>query len=143
VKAEVTKEIHTAVDTLTKEVVATIQKVIVPVKGQLRDVSDIVLGACAIAKMQGGSDKLKELCTKARDVFDGANDFLKDFEKKPQEMILALTTNIEKQLGDLVDENEKKMWAAAQTAVNDALKLPPAGSGSGSGSGSAGSGSAK
>lgn len=136
VRALISKEVHTAIDTLTKEVVATIQKVIVPLKTQLADVSDLVIGGCVLAKQSGG-DKVKELCGKAKEIFRTAERFIEDFEKKPEEMIKALVTNLETQLGDLVDAEEKKLLAAAQTAVNDALKLPPAGSGSGSGSGSA------
>lgn len=139
VRAQVTTEVHAAVDTVSKEVVATIQKVVLPVKQQLEDVSDIVIGACAIAKMQGGSDQLKEKCAKAKEQFNAANAFIADFETKPQEMMTQLTSQLEAQLGQLIDDTEKQALAAAQQAVNDALKLPPRGAGS---AGSAGSGAA-
>jgi len=136
VRAVISKEVHAAVDTLTKEVVATIQKVIIPLKTQLADVSDLVIGGCVLAKQSGG-EKVKDLCAKAKDIFRTAERFIEDFEKKPEEMIKALVTSLETQLGDLVDAEEKKLMAAAQAAVNEALRLPTgAGSGAGSGSGS-------
>ncbi len=137
VQAQLGKELQAAVDGLTTQVVATIQKVMGPLKGQIQDVSDLLITACTIAKVSGGSDKLKDLCTKARDVFGKATTFLAELETKPQQIIAQLSGQLQAQLGDLVDAESKKMLDTAQQAVNDALKLPAGGVGSGSGSGSA------
>ena len=66
-----------------------------------------------------------------------ANAFLKDFKDKPQAMITELTTQLEAQLGTLISEQEKQAIAAAQRAVNDALRLPTPNPAAGSGAGSA------
>lgn len=137
VRAQVTTQVREVVDGVSKEVVATLQQVVLPLEQELEDVSDIVIGACAIAKMQGGSDALKESCTKAKAQFTAANAFLEDFKTKPQAMITDLTAQLEAQLGTLISEQEKQAIAAAQRAVNDALRLPTPNPAAGSGAGSA------
>ncbi len=135
-QADISKDLNAAFDQLSKEVVATVQKVLLPIKTQLTDVSDLVIGACAMAKLSGGSDQLKALCEKARDVFTEANTFLKDFEKRPTELFAAVRSKLEGELSLFIDAKTKTAMDMAQKAVDDALKLPVA-AGSGSGSGSA------
>jgi hypothetical protein len=121
---------------LETQVTATIQKVIVPVTQQLNDTADLVVGACAMAKMSGGGDKLKALCGQAKDVFGKATAFLNDFKDRPATLFDQFTTTLEQQLGLLVDSESKQLLDGAQARVNAVLKLPPAAAGSGSASAS-------
>jgi hypothetical protein len=141
IRAQVSTELRAAVATLQDQTTATIQKVLIPIRANLSDVGDLVIGACAMAKLSGGTDQLRDLCARAKDVFTQANAFLADLDKRPGELFTSVTTKLEASLDTLIDDQSKQLIATAQQAVNDALKLPGApgpatGAGSGSGSGS-------
>ena len=136
-RTQVTTKLHATIDPLVTQVIQTIQKVIVPVNQQLSDLSDYVISACTVAKVTGGSDKLKELCADAKLVFAKATTFLDDLKNRPAQLFDQLTSQLTAALTVLVDTSGKQLLDTAQKQVNDALKLPAAGSGSGSGSGSA------
>jgi hypothetical protein len=136
-QGKVRTELQGIITPLETQVTATIQKVLVPVTQQLNDTADVVVGACAMAKMSGGGDKLKALCTQAKDAFGKATTFLADIKDRPAALFDQFTATLEQQLGLLVDNETKQLLDAAQARVDAALKLPPAPAGSGSGTGSA------
>jgi hypothetical protein len=133
-RATVSSQLRTAIEPLGTQVSDTIQKAIAPLAAQLADTSDLVIGACAMAKLSGGGDKLKALCAQAKDVFGKATAYVDDLKAKPAKLFHDVVTQLQTQLDQLVDTETQKLLAAAQTKVNDALKLPPAPAGSGSGS---------
>jgi hypothetical protein len=132
-QVKVRSQLQGMIAPLETQVTATIQKVIVPVTQQLNDTADLVVGACAMAKLSGGGDKLKSLCGQAKDVFGKATAFLADFKDRPAAMFDQFTATLEQQLGLLVDSETKQLLDAAQARVDGALKLPPAPAGSGRG----------
>ncbi|MGN6107441.1 MAG: hypothetical protein ACTHU0_20190 [Kofleriaceae bacterium] len=140
-RAQVSSQIRGTIEPLAAQVADTIQNAVSPLITQLSDTGDLVIGACAMAKLSGGGDRLAELCKQAKDVFGQAQTFLTDLKGKPAQLFADVTTKIEAELGALVDEQSKKLVAAAQEQVNAALKLPPGGSAgaAGSAAGSAGS----
>jgi hypothetical protein len=141
-RARVSTELRGALEPIAIDVSAAVEQVLGPLIVQLDDTADIVIGACAMAKLSGGGDKLKELCAQAKDVFPRALQFLEDAKAKPALLVTSVTVNLETALDQLIDEGTKAALDAAQTKVNEVLKLPAAGS-AGSGSGTAaGSGSA-
>jgi len=131
-RKEVSSEIRAALQPLQAQVTEVLQKVILPLLAQLTDTADLITGACAAAKLSGGGDKLKELCGQAKEVFAKSISFLEDVKAKPAQLYTDVTNQLESQLTDLIDAESKKFLDEAQTKVNDALKLPAAGSGSGS-----------
>jgi uncharacterized protein YjbJ (UPF0337 family) len=133
-QGKVRTELQGLIAPLETQVTATIQKVIVPITQQLDDTADLVNGACAMAKLSGGGDKLKELCGQAKEAFGKATAFLKDFKDRPAAMFDQFTGTLEQQLGLLVDNETKQLLDTAQAHVDAALKLPAAPAGSGSGS---------
>ncbi len=131
-RSQVTAKLHATIDPLVAQVIATIQKVIVPVNQQLSEFSDYVVSACTVAKVTGGSDKLTALCGDAKVIFAKATVFLDDLKTRPGALFDQLTAQLLAALTSLVDTSSKQLLEAAQKQVNDALKLPAAGSGSGS-----------
>ncbi|HEY4242945.1 MAG TPA: hypothetical protein VGM88_24185 [Kofleriaceae bacterium] len=130
-RTKYSKEIRDTVQPLATEATDAIQHAIAPLEQQLSDTGDLIIGACAMAKLSGGSDQLKALCAQAKDVFAKANAYLADFKAKPAQLVTDLTAQLESHLLLLIDDGTKTALDAAQKQVNDALKLP-AGSGSGS-----------
>jgi hypothetical protein len=139
VRKQVSDQLRAALQPLEAQTIDLVNKVIVPLTTQLDNVSDLVIGGCAMAKVSGANDKLKEMCATAKDVFARATVYLADLKTKPAELFTGVSANIEKQLDQLIDTGAKTLIDEAQTKINDALKLPAAGSGSAAapGSGSA------
>ena len=135
-QGQVRTELQAAIEPLANQVATTIQEALLPLSEKLGDTADLVLGACAMAKVSGGGDEMKKLCAGAKDAFGQAEKFLDDFKTKPTLMFTQIKSELESKLGELIDQQTHQLLDAAQAKVNDALKLPPAGSGSGSGSGS-------
>jgi hypothetical protein len=131
-RKQVSDQVRAAFEPLEKDTIALVQKVIGPLGAQLDNVSDLVISGCAAAKLTGGSDKLKEVCAQAKEVFAKATLFIGDLKTKPAELFAGVTSNLEKQLDMLIDTGAKKLIDEAQTKVNEALKAPVEGSGSGS-----------
>ncbi|HEY0251481.1 MAG TPA: hypothetical protein VGC41_08130 [Kofleriaceae bacterium] len=132
---KVSREVRDALVPLGTQVNDTIGKAIKPIKEQLSTTGDLVIGACAMAKLSGGGDDLKKLCDRAKDVFNAATGYIADLEQKPAKLFADVTTQLESQLGVLVDDESKKAIAVIQTQVDQQLL--------GSAAGSGGSGSAK
>jgi hypothetical protein len=140
VQKQVSADVRAALEPLAVELATAAEKVLVPVTAQVSSATDIVLGACAMAKMGGGGDKLKELCDRAKDTLPKAVAFLEDTKAKPAALLDEMTDTLVKQLDQLIDAETRAALDAAQAKVNAALQLPAAGAGSGSAA--AGSGSA-
>ena len=137
VRAKVSTEIRGAIEPLAAQVEATITKAIAPIEAQLSDTADMVIGACAMAKLSGGGDEMKQLCAQAKDVFGKATAYITDLKGKPAALFDDVSKQLETQLDQLIDTETKAVIDAAQVKVDAALRLPPAAAGSGSGSGSA------
>jgi hypothetical protein len=134
VRAQISTELRGVVEPLAAQVQDTITKAIAPIEAQLSDTADLVIGACAMAKLSGGDD-LKKLCGRAKDVFAQATAYITELKAKPAALFDDVSKQLETQLDQLVDTETHTLILAAQAKVDDALKLPAQ-------TGSAGSGSA-
>jgi len=130
VRAKVSSEIRGAIEPLAAQVEATITKAITPIEAQLSDTADMVIGACAMAKLSGGGDDLKALCAQAKDVFGKATAYLTDLKAKPAALFDDVSKQLETQLDQLIDTETKSVIDTAQAKVDAALRLPPAATGS-------------
>ncbi len=131
VRTLVSSQLKSTLEPLANQVVNTLKNALAPLLAELDNVGDIIIASCMIVKRTGGADA-KALCDKAKGLFLGATGFLADLKDKPAKLFEEVSTELEKQLTDLIDAESKKLLAAAQVKVNEALKLPEAGSGSGS-----------
>ncbi len=143
VRAKVSAEVRGAIEPLALQVQATITKAIAPIEAQLGDTADMIIGACAMAKLSGGGDDLKQLCGQAKDVFGKATAFMIDIKAKPAALFDDVSKQLETQLDQLVDSETKAAIAVAQQQINSLLLLgsgaavvPAAGSAGSAGSGS-------
>jgi hypothetical protein len=127
VQAQISAQVKAAVEPFAAQVTDTIKNAIVPLDAKLTEVSAIVDIACGTVTLKGG-DKAKALCKDAKITFGSATTFVADFKVRPAALYDELSKTLETQLGELIDATTKQALAAAQTQVNDALKLPPAGS---------------
>ncbi len=135
VRAQVSSQLKATMEPLASQVVDTIKNALAPLLKELDEVGDYIIAGCLIAKRTGGPDA-KTLCDKAKGLFAAGTVFLTDLKDKPAKLFDEVYGELEKQLTLLIDTESKKVLDAAQVKVNEALRLPPAGSGSGSGSGS-------
>ncbi|HEY5937084.1 MAG TPA: hypothetical protein VIU61_20680 [Kofleriaceae bacterium] len=141
VRAQVSSQIRTAIDPLATQVLDAIQKGIAPLIKDLEETSDLILGACVLAKRTGG-DKVKTMCGSAKELFAKGLAFLEEVKTKPAMLFDDITKQLTAQLDTLIDDQTKALLGAAQVKVNEALKLPAGGAGSGSAAVGSGSGSA-
>ena len=132
VRTQISTELRGAIEPLAVQVQDTITKAIAPIEAQLSDTADMVIGACAMAKLSGGGDKLKDLCGQAKDVFAKATAYMADLKTKPAALFDDVSKQLETQLDQLVDTETKTLIDAAQAKVNAVLMLPVPTSGSGS-----------
>jgi hypothetical protein len=135
-RALVSAQLRTAIEPLAAQVHDTIQNALVPLATQLSDASDVVVMGCTMAKMSGGGDKMKDMCAQAKDGFAKALAYLDGLQARPAQLFHDVTSQLEAQLGPLVDGETRKLLDAAQAKISEAVKLSPA-AGSGSAAGSA------
>ena len=135
VRTKVSTELRSAIEPLAANVKDTIQNALTPLVTQLNDMADLVIGACAMAKLSGGGDKMKQMCDSAKVVFEKGRQFVEDFKTQPAMIFTDITTKLETELALLVDAAAKQAIDTAQQTVNEALRLPPSGSGTGAGTG--------
>jgi len=140
-RKQVSDELRGALEPVAADLAGAIEQVLVPVIAQLTDASDLIIGACAMAKLSGSGDKLKDLCAQAKDVFPKAIAFLEDAKTKPATLFADVTGKLEAALGQLIDDETRSLLATAQARVDAALKVPadaptapPMGHGMGGGS---------
>jgi hypothetical protein len=136
-RTQVSSQLRATLEPLANQAADTIKNALQPLLAKLEEVGDVIDLTCASAKLGGAGNDTKELCKKAKLAFKEGMAFLDDFKAKPAKLFEDVYTELEKQLVGLIDEQSKKVLDQAQVKVNEALKLPEAGSGSGSGSGSA------
>ena len=120
-RAQISTQVKALVAPYAQQTSDTIQKAITPLVAQLADVADLVRGACAMAKMSGGSDQLKDLCAKASDAFTQAQAFLDAIRLRPAALFAEVENQLLSQLDTLLDDGAKAALAAAQKEVDDAL----------------------
>lgn len=137
VRTKVSTELRGALEPLATKVQDTIQNALTPLATQLSDMGDLVLGACAMAKLSGGGDQMKTMCDSAKVAFANATSFVTDFKARPAALYHEVSTTLETELAQLVDAAARTAIDTAQTQVSAALNLPPAGSGSVGSAGSA------
>jgi hypothetical protein len=142
VRAQISQQVKATAEPFAAQVADTLQNAIVPLAAKLDDVSAVVDIACGTVKLKGG-DQAKAACKDAKDAFGKATAFLADFKDRPAKLYGDLTATLETQLDQLIDAETKTALATAQTKVNDALKLPPAGSAAAAGPKPAGGSAAK
>ena len=126
VRAKISAEVRGAIEPLALQVQATITKAIAPIEAQLGDTADMIIGACAMAKLSGGGDNLKQLCAQAKDVFGKATAFMVDIKAKPATLFDEVSMQLESQLDQLVDTETKAAIGLAQQKINSLLLLPAA-----------------
>ena len=131
VRAQISSQVRATVEPLAAQVVDTIKNALIPLTTKLEEIEDIVVATCVSLKLAGGGDQAKELCKKAKEAFRTGREYLEDFKDRPAKLFDEIATELETQLGVLIDAEVKRLVDAAQLKVNEALKLP-AGSGSGS-----------
>jgi len=141
VRAQISPELRAAIEPFAAQVQDAIQHAIVPLTAKLSDLSGVVLTGCVMTRLSGG-EKMKDLCTQARDAFGKAVAYMGDLEGQPAKLFDEVTSELEAELDLLVDAETKKLLDAARARVDEALRLPPASAGSGSAAGP-GSGSGK
>jgi hypothetical protein len=129
VRTLVSSQLKTTLEPLANQIADTLKNALAPLLAELEEVGDIIIATCVIAKRTGGPDT-KTLCDKAKGLFNAGTAFLADLKDKPAKLFEDVYTELEKQLTDLIDAESKKLLAAAQVKVNEALRLPAAGSGS-------------
>ena len=133
VRAQVSAQLKSAIEPFAAQTADTLQNALTPLLAKLDEVSAIVDIGCGTVKLSGG-DQAKALCKDAKTAFAKSETFLADFKARPAAVFDDVTKTLETELDQLVDAGTKQLIAAAQAKVDEALKLPPAGSGSGSGS---------
>lgn len=132
VRAKISGELRGAIEPLAKQTADTIQNALTPLAAKLSEWSDLVVTACTLGKVSGGGEKMKDLCAQAKGVFAKAVTFVEDVKARPAKLYDEVSEKLETELALLVDTESKKLLDAAQTQVNAALNLPPAGSATGS-----------
>jgi hypothetical protein len=125
VRAQISAQVKATAEPFAAQVTDTIQNAIVPLAAKLEEVTAIVDIACGTVKLKG-NDKSKALCKDAQTTMGQANTFLTDFKARPAKLYEEVTTTLETQLEQLIDDQTKALLDTAQTKVNEALKLPPA-----------------
>ncbi|MDQ3371025.1 MAG: hypothetical protein M3680_36870 [Myxococcota bacterium] len=126
VRTKVSSELRGALEPLAIQVQDTIQNALTPLATQLSDMGDLVLGACAMAKLSGGGDQMKTMCDTAKVAFANATAFVTDFKERPAALYNEISTTLETELAQLVDAAARTAIDTAQTQISAALNLPPA-----------------
>ncbi len=135
VRAQVSRKVRDTVEPLAGQVSTAIRDGIAPIRAQLEKAGALIDLACASLTLSGGSDASKALCKQAKDAFATGTASIDELAGWPAKLFDGVAVELETQLDALLDDGAKQAIDAAQTLVNDALRLP-AGAGAGSGSGS-------
>jgi hypothetical protein len=125
VRAQVSAQVRSAMEPLAAEVSNTIKNALIPLDERMEKVGAAIKAACATLTLSGGSADAKKLCKEAEKAFEAGVEYLADFKQRPAKLFEEVSSELEKQLEQLVDAEAKKLIDAAQLEVNEALKLPP------------------
>jgi hypothetical protein len=142
VRAQVSSQVRTTVEPLATQVTDAIQNAIAPLVARFDDAGNLVTAGCALMALGRAGDKSKATCEQATAAFAQGKQYLADLKGRPAALFGDVTTKLETELAGLLDDQAKQLLDTAQTAVNDALKLPPPPAGSAAGSADAAAGSA-
>lgn len=123
-RVQISARVRALVQPYAQATSETIQKGLAPLVTQLSDVADLLRGACAMAKLSGGGDKLKELCGKASDAFAQAQTYLAGIKARPAVVFDGVTAQLLGSLDQLLDDGTQAALVAAQTEVDHALLAP-------------------
>jgi hypothetical protein len=138
VRAKVSADVRAALEPLAQQTGDVIANALQPLMAKLDQVEGLLEVGCGGLKISGGSDAAKKQCDSAKTAFAAGKAYLASLKDKPVQMFNEVSNAIETALVNLVDDATKQAIDAAQTKVNDLLKLPTAEAPAGS----AGSGSA-
>jgi hypothetical protein len=94
---------------------------------RFEDAANLVTGGCALMALGRAGDKSKAACAQAGTAFAQGKQFLEDFKARPAALFTEVTGKLETELAPLLDDQARQLLDTTQAAVNDALKLPPAG----------------
>jgi hypothetical protein len=130
VRTMVSTQLRTALEPLANQVQDTIKNALVPLNTKLEEISLVFDGVCATILLGGGGKDAKDLCKKIKAAMATGLTYLDDFKNRPAKIFEEVYAELEKQFKQLIDSESKKLLDAAQLKVNEALKLPAAGSGS-------------
>jgi uncharacterized protein YjbJ (UPF0337 family) len=127
VRQRISSQVQGVVGPFEQQVQGALAKITPPLVAKLGDLGDLITGGCSLPPdaLAGGSEQLKTLCGQAKDVFGKATTYLTEVKDKPAALFAEVTGELQSQLGELVDQETKTIVERAQTAVGDALKLPP------------------
>jgi hypothetical protein len=138
VRRNISPQLRAVVVPFAQDVDQTIRRAVVPLATRLSEVSDAVITGCTMAKASRAGDKLKDLCTQARAGLPKALAYADQLKTEPARLFTEMSSQLETQLDQLLDDETKEVVEAVQRKVNDSLE--PAGpTGAASGSGSAAS----
>jgi len=134
VRTKVSTDVRAALEPLAQQVGDVVANALQPLMAKLEQVEGLIEVGCGGLKISGGSEAAKKQCESAKTAFAAGKAYLAGLKDKPVLMFNEVSSAIETALVNLVDDATKQAIDAAQTQVNDLLKLPaaeaPAGSGS-------------
>lgn len=142
VRTQISSQIRTTVEPLGKQVADTVQSALTPLTTRFTDAANLVTLGCAAMALGRAGEQSKALCDQATESFAQGKKYLEDFKVRPVALFQEVTAKLETELAALLDDQARQLLDTAQTAVNDALKLPPAGAAGSAAAGSAAAGSA-
>jgi hypothetical protein len=131
VRTQISSQVRAALEPLASQVTDTIRNALLPLTAKLEEIEAVIELTCASMKLGGGGPEAKDLCKQAKAAFTNGLAYLADFKERPAKLFDDVTSELEKQLDQLIDAEVKKVLDTAQIKVNEALKLPPPATGSG------------
>lgn len=137
VRAKVSADVRAALEPLAQQTGDVIANALQPLMAKLDQVEGLMEVGCGGLKISGGSEAAKKQCDSAKVAFAAGKTYLASLKDRPVQLFNEVSTAIETALVNLYDEATKQAIDAAQTQVNELLKLPTAEAPAGSGSGSA------
>lgn len=124
VREVVSGHVAAAVATFEASVTKVFERAIAPGLETLKDVNDVVSGACAVGKLKGGGDELTRLCGDASNVFARAHTYLDGVRTRPAALLQDAVTSLDAQLAAVLDQATRAAMAEAQARVDALLKAP-------------------
>ena len=130
VRAQVSSQIRATVEPLAGQVTETIRTALAPLEARFDDAANLVIAGCAIMALGRAGDTSKATCEQATVAFARGKLYVADLKGRPAALFGEVTAKLETELAALIDDQAKQLLDTAQTAVSDALKLPPPPAGS-------------
>jgi hypothetical protein len=127
-RTTITSKVKAALEPFGGTIAEVIRSAVVPLDEKLTEANAYIVAGCDIVR---AVEAAREVCKDVGDVFAKSLAALKDYKAKPAQLFESISTDLTKQLDQLIDAETKKLLDAAQAKVNSALRLP-AGDGSNS-----------